>query len=630
MKKITILIIAILFLSISAYSQEGGSPELSFEEMHQDKDYIFLLDESEVVLNDDFTYTTREHQIIKVLKEEGKDWGEISYFYNRARENIISIETFTVTPDGKKHHFTKEQEFPVYEEQAYSDARIKVFTLPEVNIGSVIEIKTVKETKSQVIPESYWEERYFKSNVPIKKWKAKYVFPNSAGIRYKEFNVTRKPAIEEDEKTITYQWDIDDVYDDPDDYEYQALPSMENIENAIQFSSLKSWKEVSDWMIGAVNKNLKLTPKIEKVAVDIFEGKTTLKDKVRAAVEYLRDNFRYVSMSFGDNTFEPHSTEEVFANKYGDCKDISLLLKALLKVGGIEADMVLSNEETEISDPKYDLPTLDIFNHAFLYVYDSQGGGFYVDPLLKGYDVGEFSYNYQGAYTFIINDEGGKLDRFPIFGEKETYNENNLIITINEDGSAITEIDSTWDLDESVWLRLGYKTMDNKEKEEFVQTFVAQYVSGGELLSKEINGLNDRYGDFSLNLKMKRFDDYPVISGLIIIDLSGFERDEDFTKKERKDPIFQRGNTLDEETTIYMFPDEFEVLHLPENVSQDVGFFNFSRELSRDGNKITIKEVTRNKRMTIDADQYQKVKKFFDELPTETSQRIVLKRSSNR
>jgi len=606
--------------------EEGDKLNLSFEEKHKDKDYIILLHETEEILKKDYTYKTRIHKRIKILQENGKSMGEMTFPYDRSKEKLIKIEAFAVTPDGKKHSSTKIQDFAIYEDQMYSDDRKKVLTIPEVNIGTVIELKVLKETKGQVIPKSYCETVRLEAYKPIKRLNKKYVFPKSARIRYKEFNVNRKPEIEENKKTITYKWNLEDVYDEPRDEDYKALPSIKNTKNVVEFSSLKSWKEVSDWMVEAVNKNLKITPEIEEVTKEIFKGKKFTKEKVRAAIEYLRDNFRYVSMSFGNNTCEPHATDEVFANKYADCKDISLLLMAMLKTAGINSNLVFTDDETDMLDPKHSLPTLRLFDHAIVFVDDPDGDKYYVDPLLKGYDIGEFQTDYQGAYTFIATSGGGRFDRFPIFDEKKTYDNVSTSITINEDDSAIIELEYVFNLDDSDGFRQEYKSMDNKEKESLIQKVLAYLASGGDLLVQEINGLNDRYGKIRLHIKMKRDDEYPIISDLIIIDVEGFERELDFIEKERKDPIFERVNSLVEETRIYKFPKNFQVLHLPENIELDIGIFKFTRSFSLKGNEITIKEASRKKRMTLGADKYHQVKKFYDEFPAKSKQRIVLQR----
>src|SRR3990167_7127833 len=94
--------------------------------------------------------------------------------------------------------------------------------------------------------------------------------------------------------------------------------------DGVEFSSIKSWKDVSHWYYALARKNLKITPDIEAVAQKAVAGKVAFKDKARAIVEYIQDNFRYVSMSLGPYSLEPHPTDQVFKNKYGDCKDLSL------------------------------------------------------------------------------------------------------------------------------------------------------------------------------------------------------------------------------------------------------------------------------------------------------------------
>ena len=149
MKKVSslLIIITVIFSAVAfANSQEDI---LSFEEQHKDKDYIILLDETEVILNKDYTYTTRIHRIEKIQQEGGKSRGEITVYYNQAKDKLIEIEVFSITPNGNRYSFTDVQEFAVHEDRAYDDLREKVFTMPEVNIGSIIELKILKESKGE-------------------------------------------------------------------------------------------------------------------------------------------------------------------------------------------------------------------------------------------------------------------------------------------------------------------------------------------------------------------------------------------------------------------------------------------------------------------------------------------------
>jgi len=61
--------------------------------------------------------------------------------------------------------------------------------------------------------------------------------------------------------------------------------------------------------------------------------------------------------------------------------------------------MALFNTGFSISDPKFDLPLPSLFDHVILLVEDKKVGDYYIDPLLDGYDLGQYLLNYQGANT---------------------------------------------------------------------------------------------------------------------------------------------------------------------------------------------------------------------------------------
>ena len=56
-----------------------------------------------------------------------------------------------------------------------------------------------------------------------------------------------------------------------------------------------------------------IQPQYAAKALDLVKDKLkTSKDKVRAILEFIQDNFRYVSMSLGDHTIDLHSTADIF------------------------------------------------------------------------------------------------------------------------------------------------------------------------------------------------------------------------------------------------------------------------------------------------------------------------------
>ena len=619
------VVFSILFYASSAICQDTEA--VSFEEKYKDKSFIFLLYDVSIELKEDWSYTTTQRKKVKILKEEARDMGEIPISYEKDRQQIVKIKARTITPDGKVYRYSKIQDVELYEGYAmYSNMRMKIVTLPQVTVGSILEYETVIVSERGLIKNAFWEYTDFNTAVPIKEMNHSITLPKSLNIQYKEFNLEYKPLITENGSKVTYSWRLKDCYDYEEPESCLPPPCLDTIENAVEFSSMRGWSEISDWYYALVNKNLKINRTIEKTAKKLLKDHTTTKDKVRAILEYIQEDFRYVSMSFGDNALEPHQTDKVFRNKYGDCKDLSLLCMAMLKAGGIKSYIVLFNNEFSITDPQYDLPMPIWFDHVLLLVEDPHEGNFYIDPLLDGYDIGQYPMGYQAAYTFIITEDGGRFDRFPIFNEERNHAKVKRNITINSDGSALIESESTWELSASIKQRKKMNAMDEEEKKQLYKSLDAYLASGGEMFERRMEGLDQKYGLIKTYVKMRREDEYPIIDDMIIIDIGGYNNNLGFTEKERKNLIFYYGNSLREVITTFHILEDFRISHLPKNLNLDIGFFNFKREYTNRQNEITITETTRYKRLELSKEGYKKVKDFFDQLPAESKQRIVLKK----
>lgn len=627
MKKLIVVSLSILLGTgcLFAEEQQGG-----FEGKHRDKDALFLEYSETIKVNEDGSYRKEEHKKLKILKEEARSMGEIPIPYDKEKDRIVEISAYTTTPDGKRHPYTKISDISPYASYPiYSNVMIKMITMPQVNVGSVIEYKVVIESKGEQIKKAFWKEFYFTPHVPTKILKTTVTFPKKLDIRYKEFNLSYKPKITQDHAVLSYTWEIPDVYDDRKAEDYAPPPQAEDLLEGVEFSSIKNWSDVSDWYFSLVQKNLKITPDIEGAAQKAIMGKVVFRDKVKAIVEYIQDNFRYVSMSLGAYSLEPHPTDEVFKNKYGDCKDLSLLCVAMLKASGIGSNVALFRDEFSITDPQHNLPMPTLFDHVIVMVKDEKGKSFYIDPLLKGYDIGEYPFYYQNAHTFIITADGGTWERLPIYAEERTYTRKDMNIIINADGSALWEATALWDLDSSIDTRERLKGLDNTQKEDFFQRLNAMLADGGEVMERRWDNFDNRYGRLKSHIKIKKRDAYLVSDGLIILEVFGYPREFEFTKEKRENPIFFSSNTRDETITTYQIPQGFRVLSLPENIEKDIGFFSVKREYKQEKDKIMIREVVQQKRFEVPKEDYARVKEFFDKLPRDTYQRIVLKRTKS-
>ena len=602
-------------------------PKVSFEALHGDKQKLILNYDYHVTVNDDFSFKTYIHIKKKILKESARGSGELTFYYVKDRQRIRDIKAHTITPDGVVHSYSKIQDMKVPGSSGmYSDSRKKVVTLPKVNVGSIIEYSYVKESDRGPVVGAYWNDFLIAAKTPMKEVSIVYAFSKKIDIVYKAFNLTHEPFIADDAETITYSWHLKNLYSEPTTEDYLPYPTIDTITNAVEFSTIKSWGDVSDWYYKACQKALNITPGIKEAAINATKDANTLKMKVRAILEYIQDNFRYVSMSFGDNALEPHNTDEVFKNRYGDCKDLSLLCIAMLKAIDVKSDIALFNTESSLTDPQHDLPIPIMFDHTVVYVHERKEG-FYVDTLLKGYDIGEYPLYYQGAYTFIINSNKGEHRRLPLFNHQRRYSKRVREITINEDGSSLVKVDSLWDLDFSIEARSRFKDITDAERKDLDNYLKNQLAPGGEVYLSERENLEDvRYGRANSRSEFLKPNAYNISDGILVIDIFGYPRLDALDKDKRENPIFNPSNYIEEEITTYNIPEGFEILSAPKDIDLDNGFFRVQRTYTVDKNRITLHDIETGTRNTISADRYPEIKEFYDTIPYKTSQRIILRR----
>jgi hypothetical protein len=116
------------------------------------------------------------------------------------------------------------------------------------------------------------------------------------------------------------------------------------------------------------------TPKVTHFADEITRGISNRKEQARVIFNWVASNIRYVSIILGAGGMVPHSAESILDNRYGDCKDHTTLMRAMLTAKGIKSEYALIN--THRAYKPHEIP-MRRFNHVILYLPEFD---LYVDP----------------------------------------------------------------------------------------------------------------------------------------------------------------------------------------------------------------------------------------------------------
>lgn len=285
--------------------------------------------------------------------------GDHSIYYNEKIERLtlLSIASMNSLGEVKSMDPSVIQVLDTDNSRTFSDSKKVVLTIPGLAGGSlsIIEYKLVRDLSKQ---ESDWSKIYFT------QW----------GYPAEQFNLSINwPA----SKQLFWSSNSTDVTCKASENQLRCsgsdIPAFKNDNNIywrdhigqIAIGELQNWQQVIDTSKDAMNKALSDTTGAGELVQSITADSPNIDEKISKIHEFVARDIRYVSISELGHTITPHDVASVIKNRYGDCKDKSMLLNELLRRIGINSYPVLV--ATDRSAPEELLiPTLGYFNHVVI------------------------------------------------------------------------------------------------------------------------------------------------------------------------------------------------------------------------------------------------------------------------
>lgn len=211
----------------------------------------------------------------------------------------------------------------------------------------------------------------------------------------------------------------------------------------LQFSEFSDWQQVAHWAAELFRNDATLPAALEP---ELAAWRQEANESLRAslALQWVQNNIRYHSVLLGESSHRPHTPAEVLQNRYGDCKDKSLLLIGMLRAAGLQADPVLVSLRRRRGLTGL-LPTPNAFDHAVVRVVVA-GQVHYLDPTRRG-QVGpleRMGQHLEDAEVLLARPDATGLDivRSGLRGQTFRSELTERFVLQSLDGAAT--LDSTW------------------------------------------------------------------------------------------------------------------------------------------------------------------------------------------
>ena len=184
-----------------------------------------------------------------------------------------------------------------------------------------------------------------------------------------------------------------------------------------QFTTFKDWAEVGAFLAPAYNVSKLNSSAVKAIAADIEASHSSDKTRARAALDYVQREIRYLGIEIGAGGYIPRDPDRVLRRRYGDCKDMTRLLNAILHELDITAMPLLVDFDTRGGLDK-SAPRHNRFDHVIT-LASVDGIDYYLDAT-KGEQLGDLDNLQQGLFFkgVIIAPKGstrapGMIDAIP-------------------------------------------------------------------------------------------------------------------------------------------------------------------------------------------------------------------------
>jgi hypothetical protein len=440
---------------------------------------------------DDNALTGNEYNYvrIKILTEEGRKQADVEIPYFREQGVIVSLRARTVRPDGSVANFEGKAFDKTIVKAKGMKYLAKTFTLPDVQVGSIIEYHYTYNFTEHYIYDSHWilsDElftRHAKFSLrPNREFALRWMWPIGLPQGTTQPKLEPSTGIVRMESTNIPAFQVEDYM--PPQNELKFRVDFQYSEEQYQQDPAKFWKERGKKLNGRVESFTGKPKAMEQAVSQVVSPSDTPEakaQKIYARVQQLKNTSFEVQKSEAeqkrDKTKEAKNVEDVWRAQSGDGVQITWLYLALVKAAGIEAYPVYVSSRNEyIFQPKAMNAQQLNSNVVMLKI---NGKAVYCDPGTAFVPYGLLPWGETGVMGLKLDKEGGSWveTTMPLSSESRIVRKADL--KLSDDGELTGKVTVTFSGLEALTRRLEMRNEDDTERKSYMEDQVKEYVPVG-------------------------------------------------------------------------------------------------------------------------------------------------------
>jgi transglutaminase-like putative cysteine protease len=391
---------------------------------------VVLSDEYLITVDDQNHAVERERWVVRILAPEGRGDAHCMVEYD-TDQKLNYFYSWTIAPDGRQFQ-ARDTDFTDVGDGGDVDMqftdRFRIVNPPGADPGSVVAC----ETEVQLRPYLSSEEWQIQLSIPVVYEALELALPPGGHYAVAWSRYAPVKPVETESGHLRWEirnvsaLDLENLYATPP---WDALAARMSVKwggSAVN-GVANQWRQIGEWMSQLEAQRSDPTPGIAAKAQALIAGAPDFYTKLNRITSYIQNNIRYFIVIRGIGGLQAHYAADIFRNGYGDCKDKTTLLIAMLQAVGIHAYYLPVDSERGVIDPAE--PSL-VGNHMITAIELPPGendprlmarvktaGGknlLIFDPTDEETPVGLIRAQLQGAYGNLADGDASQVIQMPI------------------------------------------------------------------------------------------------------------------------------------------------------------------------------------------------------------------------
>jgi Domain of Unknown Function with PDB structure (DUF3857)/Transglutaminase-like superfamily len=440
---------------------------------------------------DDNGHTSNEYNYlkIKILTEEGRKYADVEIPFFKSEGNVIGIRAHTTRPDGSTVNFDGK----VYEKSIVKAKGLKylakTFTLPDVQVGSIIEYYYTEDLSEHYIYDSHWilsNELFTKqAKFSLKPYRSDY---SNISVRWSWQGLPVGTALpkQDPDRFVRLQaqnipaFQTEDFM--PPENELKARVDFVYSEDFLEDDVTKFWKHTGKKLNDHVEAFVGKRKAMEQAAAQIVSPSDSPEaklQKIYARVQALRNTSYEIRKTEQeqkrDKQKEVASAEEVWKAGYGDGSQLTWVYLALVRAAGFEAYPVLASDRRNyfFAPELRDSSKLD----ANVVLVKLNGKDLYCDPGAAFTPFGLLPWPETGVRGLRLDKDGGTWVTTTLPQSAESRIERKAVLKLSEaTGGLEGKLTVTFTGLEALQRRLEERNADEADRKTFLEDQIKEYI----------------------------------------------------------------------------------------------------------------------------------------------------------